>query len=145
MGIQSVCVKEIRNIFLIIFLLSFSVNAHAMFWVVYWRGTDSDSYYDPSTIRQVDGGVEVDVLTDFNGVIERPKGVRVMSMSGFEKYNCSDETFSFVTVEVWDSPMASGKLVNSIKKSSVTDVPIAAGTNSAALFEILCHKAVKSN
>ena len=126
-------------------LLCLSMNAYAMLWVIYWRGTNADSYYDPSTIRQVDGGVEVDVLTDFNGVIERPKGVKIMSMSGFEKYNCADETFSFVTVEVWDSPMASGKLVNSIKNSSVTDVPIAAGTNSAALFEILCHKAVKSN
>jgi hypothetical protein len=124
-------------------LLCLSMDAYGMLWVIYWRGTDADSYYDPSTIRQVDGGVEVDVLTDFNGVIERPKGVKIMSMSGFEKYNCSNETFSFVTVEVWDSPMASGKLVNSIKKSSVTDVPIAAGTNSAALFEILCHKAVK--
>jgi hypothetical protein len=126
-------------------LLCLSMDAYGMLWVIYWRGTDADSYYDPSTIRQVDGGVEVDVLTDFNGVIERPKGVKIMSMSGFEKYNCADETFSFVTVEVWDSPMASGKLVNSIKKSSVTDVPIAAGTNSAALFEILCHKAIKSN
>jgi hypothetical protein len=119
------------------------MNAHAMLWVIYWRGTDADSYYDPTTIKQVERGVEVDVLTDFNGVIERPKGVKVMSMSGFEKYNCADETFSFVTVEVWDSPMASGKLVNSIKNSSVTDVPIVAGSNSAALFEILCHKAVK--
>ena len=126
-------------------LLCLSMDAYGMLWVIYWRGTDADSYYDPSTIRQVDGGVEVDVLTDFNGVIERTKGVKIMSMSGFEKYNCADETFSFVTVEVWDSPMASGKLVNSIKKSSVTDVPIAAGTNSAALFEILCHKAIKSN
>lgn len=132
-------------VFLTTSLLCLSMNAHAMLWVVYWRGTNADSYYDPSTIRQVDGGVEVDVLTDFNGVIERPKGVKIMSMSGFEKYNCANETFSFVTVEVWDSPMASGKLVNSIKNSSVTDVPIAAGTNSAALFEILCHKAVKSN
>jgi hypothetical protein len=126
-------------------LLCFShIPASATIWVSYWRGVDSDSYYDPLTIRQDKDEVEVDVLTDFHGVTERPQGVKFMSMTGFERYHCINETFSFVSVYVWEAPMGKGKLVNSQENSKVKDIGIVPGTNAAKLFEILCNRTVLS-
>jgi len=126
-------------LFLIILL---PTSASANIWISYWRSSDSDSYYDPVTIRKVDDEIEVDVLTDYDGVIERPKGVRFLSMTGLERYHCVNETFSFVSVYVWEAPMGRGKLVDSQEKSTVKDIGIVPGTNAAKLFEILCKQKV---
>jgi hypothetical protein len=86
-------------------IISLPTPASANIWISYWRSSDSDSYYDPVTIRKVDDEIEVDVLTDYDGVIERSKGVRFLSMTGLERYHCINETFSFVSVYVWEAPM----------------------------------------
>ena len=117
--------------------------ASAGMWTVYWRGTDADLYFDPISVRQRGTSVEVDVLVDFNGVIERRNGTKYMSMSGIERYNCEDDTYAYVSLVVWEAPLGTGKLLSESKSDETEIMKVAPETAAGKLFNILCGKPAK--
>lgn len=121
--------------------LAFHCNvSNATLWLEYWRNSVGDSYYDPLTIRTIDGEIEVDVLTDLNGTAVRPNGTKYLSMTGLERYDCENNTYSYVSLQIWESPRGTGKLIRTTEYSAIEKMRVDPETAAGKLFTILCKK-----
>ena len=119
--------------------LLFSFNAGAE-WVYIQNSEVGQFYYDPSSIVQKGGYIEVLTLFDIKGP-HTVLGRNVGSLVGADIYDCKKRRAKSLKIADYSEQQGKGEVIDSFVIKRPKWQPTLNGTNSGALYEILCMPA----